>query len=596
MVLPSTRGAASKSCCAVLALAAVALSAAVATALSACDPGGAAAGAECAGFGLNGECVSAAPIRLNTVGYLPESPKRATVVAEGDSFRVLDAETQDVVFEGDLGPSVDSPDTGETVRVADFSDLRDPGSYVLAVSDYQSKPFVIDADVYRGVLNVLMLGLYGQRCGTEVSLRVGSTTFSHARCHSRDAALNYAFDPPDPDATGTKDSVGGWHDAGDYGKYTVNGAFSVGMMLDAWQQFEPQLLEERVDGADYEGDLPDFLQEIKWEIEWLLTVQFEDGSASHKVTALQFSGLNTMPERDNSSRFFAPATASATGSLAGSLALAARVFADYDEDLAARCRDAALLSYEYLSENYDRPDPDLSRFETGGYRSSGRDDRLWATAEVWELTGDEDVLSDLEEQLENFGDPVHTYFDWGDVGNLGSFTYALSDRPGRDPDLVERLQQRIVAAADEISDESERHPHGRGVGVNYWWGINGTVARTTMNLQAAYRLTADPRYLDAWVSQLDHLLGRNYYGRSQVTGLGWFPPENPHHRPSVADGVSPPWPGLLVGGSHSDNSPPATGWNDSSSDYETNEVAINWNTAMIYAAAGLLPGAHENGS
>ncbi|HSY39846.1 MAG TPA: glycoside hydrolase family 9 protein [Polyangia bacterium] len=35
--------------------------------------------------------------------------------------------------------------------------------------------------------------------------------------------------------------MGGWHDAGDYGKYVNNGAFSAGMLLAAWEHFQPTL-------------------------------------------------------------------------------------------------------------------------------------------------------------------------------------------------------------------------------------------------------------------------------------------------------------------------------------------------------------------
>src|SRR5262249_18473921 len=104
----------------------------------------------------------------------------------------------------------------------------------------------------------------------------------------------------------------------------------------------------------------------------------------------------------------------------------------------------------------------------------------------------------------------------------------------------------------------------------------------TVNLQLAYRLTGRADFLDAAVRQVDHLLGRNYYGRSQVTGLGYKPPQHPHHRPSVAQGRV--WPGLLVGGSQKSS----TGWQDSSDDYQDNEVAINWGSALAYAFAGFL--------
>jgi endoglucanase len=106
-----------------------------------------------------------------------------------------------------------------------------------------------------------------------------------------------------------------------------------------------------------------------------------------------------------------------------------------------------------------------------------------------------------------------------------------------------------------------------------------------MNLWVAYQLNGDKKYLDAIAMQLDHLLGRNIYDRTQVTGVGYNPPLQPHHRPSASDAYAAPWPGLLVGGTSSG----ATGWKDDTNDYRSNEVAINWVAAFVYATAALTP-------
>ncbi len=90
---------------------------------------------------------------------------------------------------------------------------------------------------------------------------------------------------------------------------------------------------------------------------------------------------------------------------------------------------------------------------------------------------------------------------------------------------------------------------------------------------------------DAVVHQISHIYGRNYYNRSWVTGEGLNSPMNPHHRPSGSDGITNPWPGLLVGGGH----PGATDWLDQEVSFSTNENAINWTGAMVYALASTLP-------
>jgi len=116
-------------------------------------------------------------------------------------------------------------------------------------------------------------------------------------------------------------------------------------------------------------------------------------------------------------------------------------------------------------------------------------------------------------------------------------------------------------------------------GEKWFVGDNGTVARQAMNLNVAYRLTGDERYRATMLDAINYLFGRNPFGRSFVTGLGNKPPMFPHDRRSGADKVVAPWPGYLVGGAW----PTATDWFDDQENYQTNEIAINWNGALIYA-------------
>jgi endoglucanase len=136
----------------------------------------------------------------------------------------------------------------------------------------------------------------------------------------------------------------------------------------------------------------------------------------------------------------------------------------------------------------------------------------------------------------------------------------------------------LVESADDMARESGKDPYGRGLN-SYYWGSAGVVARMSYNLVLAHKIYPNQTYLDAISLKVDHLLGLNPFARSWVTGLGANPPQNPHHRPSVSDGVAAPWPGLLIGGAN----PDALSWEDDYASYEQNEIAINWNTALVYA-------------
>jgi endoglucanase len=525
-------------------------------------------------MGSDNKCWSEYTVRLDSVGFIPDRLKLASYKGESAPFHVRKGNDGAVVF-SETSRAVHNVDTDEDLAIADFTAVTEPGDYYVEVPGVGESPrFRIGLDVYNSTFRAAFLGLHGQRCGTAISFRYEGTDFSHGACHLRDALLTYATGE-----SHTRASLGGWHDAGDYGKYSVNGAFAVAFLLKAWEHFQPIMESLHLPIPEQGGAIPDLLDEARWELEWLLTAQFPDGAATHKVTALRFEAM-VLPTADTDARFYSPTGTAATADIAAVMAMAARIYAPYDQSFSETCLAAAQRSYAYLQSHPEDQPPDLSAFQTGSYQTKDADDRLWAAAEMWETTGSPDALADFEGRAANSG--VLPEWDWSNLQNLGYFTYLLSARPDRRPELVHALESNAIAVADRIAATADAHGYGRGLGAGYYWGINGTVARAAMNLQIAHRLNPQKRYLDAAVQQLGHLFGRNYYGRSFVTGVGHYPANNPHHRPSVASQKI--WPGLLIGGPW----PKATAWVDSDSDYKTNEIAINWNAALLYALAGFV--------
>lgn len=527
-------------------------------------------------------------ICVNSVGFLPESPKLATITSPCERFAVVDASTGAEIVTGtaESGPTV--PAGGDPVWVVDFSSLQKPGEYRLKVEGVgESAPFAVSESAWNRPFAVVMRGMYLWRCGTAVHDETNGATYSHGPCHLDDALLDHA----DPDRKGeTADAAGGWHDAGDYNKYVVNGAFTAGMMLQAWLHFEDRLesLDLRLPQAN--PDLPDYLDEVKWEIDWLLKMQAADGSVFHKVSTEDFCGF-IMPEQETDPQYFAPWGSAATADLAAIAALASRVYRPYDEPFADRCLEAARLSYAFLQDHPADHQPDQSAFTTGTYNTRDADDRLWAAAELWVATGEREYLADYENRVMRVParrgrerSTVATVWDWSSVDNLGVFSYLLAERTGRDPQVVERLQDDLIASADRIVETTSGHPFGRTLGDRYFWGCNGGVARQTMNLHVAHRLTQRDAYRHAAAQSLAYLFGRNPFARSFVTGIGAEPPLHPHDRRSGADAVEAPWPGYLAGGPW----PGPADWHDDQEDYRTNEIAVNWNGALIYALAAFI--------
>jgi endoglucanase len=449
----------------------------------------------------------------------------------------------------------------------------------------RSPSFEIGATVHDVPLEASVLGLYGQRCGVAVRIEWQGSKFAHGECHLRDGSMTYSQIEHEEDEI--RDGKGGWHDAGDYGKYTVNGAFSAAQMLKAWEHFPEKLRERSFPIPEEGGEVPDLLDEVRFQMEWLLKMQFPEGQAAHKLTATDFEG-ELMPEVHADVRHFTAASTAATADLVAVLAQAARIYDEYDAGFAEQLLDAATRGLDYLAahaEHVDAPPPRNQGgiFATGTYGDgNSQDERLWAKVEYWETTGDGALLEEIEQVIG--GITPRPNWDWQDMANLALYTYALSEREGRDPVVLEAVKDAIVSQADELVAADNSEPYGRALD-EYYWGSNGLVARVTMNLVVAHRLEPNPDYVHTMTQQVDHLLGRNPFARSYVTGVGYFPPQAPHHRPSIADGVISPWPGHLVGGP---NGGP-TSWTDDEDNYTTNEVAINWTTAMVYALSAVMP-------
>jgi len=421
--------------------------------------------------------------------------------------------------------------------------------------------------------------MYLWRCGTAVSATYGGKTFAHAACHTNDAWLDFAGG-----GHTNRPANCGWHDAGDYNKYVVNAGVSVGVMLRAWEDFGGALGKIKLQLPPSRDGLPDFLREVKWELDWLLTMQAADGSVWHKVSTVRF-GAFILPEAETAPRYFAPWGSAATADFVAMMAMAARDFQKFDPAFAAQCLQAAQKSYQFLLKNPLDHRADQSAFSTGTYAVRDRDARLWAAAELWETTGDADCLRDFERRADANDGQIDVAWDYGNVKNLGELTYLFSTRSGRDTHLLATLQQNLIATADGIVTTAAAHGYARTLGDKYSWGVNGTVARQAVVLHAAEKISPKPAYRAAALDAVHYLLGRNSYGRSFVTGLGFEPPLHPHDRLSAALNLEVPCPGRLVGGPRQS----ATDWVDLESDYTRNEIAINWNTALIYALAEFVP-------
>ncbi len=261
-------------------------------------------------------------IRLNSLGFLPDLAKKASIAAPCSDFTIKKASDGAVVCSGKAVGPKHQDDVDQDVWIADFSAFRGKGQFYLDVPGVgRSIDFEIGEKVYDFAFYTAMRGFYLWRCGCAVEGTHNGVRYAHPACHMNDGYEDYlGFEG------NKRDGTGGWHDAGDYGKYTVNAGITVGCLFMAWDHFQDKLKSVSLDLPDTAPGYPDFLKEIKWETDWLLKMPYPDGSGrvSHKLTRTKFSGF-IMPENDDEKRYFTEWSSAATADFAAMMAMAGAV-------------------------------------------------------------------------------------------------------------------------------------------------------------------------------------------------------------------------------------------------------------------------------
>lgn len=543
-------------------------------------------------------------IKVDQVGYLPTREKLAMVTAPATSFEVKRVSNHEIVFKGELNAAVHDSDTGDSVQIADFSKLKVPGTYYLDVPDVgQSWTFSIRDDVFSRTYYLAMRAFYGQRCGTAVDLGPEFPGYSHPACH-----LKGEFHTSSG-KQGERDNIGGWHDAGDYGRYVVNSGISTGTVLWTWEIFGRKLQNVKLNIPESGNGTPDILNEARWNLEWMLKMQDHDGGVWHKQTSVHFPEFvmpqdDTLPSEIVGTGQQPYKSTCATADLAAIAAIAARVYSSFDQKFAAQNREAArkawLWAEKYPNVIFRNP-PGISTGEYGD--GSCSDERLWAAAELWRTTGERTYSEYVVKQYPDFREDLDKPAPegWRDVAAMGLWTYALSPRKGADPVVVADIRKRTSQAAAAIVESTRKNPYRVSLRArDYIWGSNGVAASYGVELLVAYVMTPDPSFVEAALNNLHYLLGRNTFSLSWVTQVGDNPFRHPHHRPSGADDNAEPWPGLLSGGPNAGRQdavlaklpaalPPARVYADDQGSYASNEVAINWQASLVFLLAGVLP-------
>lgn len=544
-------------------------------------------------------------IRVNQLGFYPDAPKMAIADrAASGKFTLLNA-TGKTVYTGQLLPAPHKSLAGRTTYIADFTTFRKTGTYRLCLGDaVTSYPFRIAANVHRGVAAGAIKAFYYQRASAALPERFAGQ-WHRAEGHPDNQVLIHPSAADNGRPAGTViSSARGWYDAGDYNKYIVNSGISMGTMLSLCEEHPAYVQNLKLNIPESGNTVPDILGELLWNLRWMLTMQDPAyGGVYHKLTNAAFDGM-VMPDKATKPRYVVQKSTAATLDFAAVMAQASRIFKNYPKQLPGlsdSCFAAAQQAWQwavahpavlYKQEEMNKQfQPAVS---TGTYGDNDvQDEWIWAACELYITTG-QSMYADKIHILTGEAMPVPS---WGQVKLLGYYSLLRNQKQPSGKPLagMAMLRKRLIAVADSLVQNGRVSAYQTVMGgsaKDFGWGSNSDAANQGILLLQVYQLTRQQKYLDAALSNLDYILGRNGTGYSYVTGYGSKTPMHPHHRPSVADGIAAPVPGLLVGGPNPGmqdhiqvpSTVPDEAYIDDDRAYAANEIAINWNAPLVYLA------------
>lgn len=549
-------------------------------------------------------------IRIDQEGYYAQAPKMAAVVGNmpATKFYIIGASHNDTLYRGTLSGLKQSSNSSLQTKLADFSAFQRAGNFRLVVPGIKpSYVFRITPHVHHASAVALLKGFYYQRVSMPLQERYAGKWHRPAG-HPDTAVLIHSSAATEKRPAGTViSSPGGWYDAGDYNKYIVNSGITMGTLLSAYEDFATYFDTLKTNIPESSNRIPDLLDEVLYNLRWMLTMQDpNDGGVYNKCTNAAFDGM-VMPGVTKLPRYVVQKGTAATLDFAAVMAQAARIYKPFNKQLpglADSCLKAAKrawqwsLKYPDLAYDQDKMNtihkPAVS---TGGYGDRSFDDEwFWAATELMATTGDTLYNSMITKEWNR----LLILPSWANVRMLGYYTLLRVGNKWTAQHAAEAvaLKRKLIQLADwfitPVKESAFYTVMGRQK-ADFVWGSSSVAANQGILLINAYLLTKDKKYMDHALTNLDYLLGRNATGYSFVTGIGTFAVMHPHHRPSVADGIAAPVPGLLSGGPNPGRqdrckyefTEPETAFTDHDCSYASNEIAINWNAPAVYLAAAI---------
>jgi endoglucanase len=340
----------------------------------------------------------------------------------------------------------------------------------------------------------------------------------------------------------------------------------------------------------------------------MLKMQRRDGAVYHKVTTERFPEMQKKAEDDDEQQYIYEITTNATANLAAVAAIAARIYKDFNPDFANNCLVAAEKAWTFLY--YHKEQIPKGGFKNPAGTNTGQysdgfdgDERFWAAMELFLTTGKDTYKQYILTNYNYWNPLISAPAYWWEVYVLAMISYLYSTRTDKDEIFLQKIKNDLENHVNSLLDRIEQNGYKYVLEEkDYIWGSNSVALNYAINLLTAADILnneSSEKYRQAAREILHYLFGRNPFSKSYVTGVGTNYVRNIHHRPSVADSIYEPYPGLLAGGPNMKkndpvlkqlafDTPAAKCFVDDTGSYASNEIAINWNAPLAYVIVSLM--------
>lgn len=538
-------------------------------------------------------------VRASQIGYRPEDHKLFVATVPVETFTVVDDATGATVYEGQGEAWGFDADTQQELFWGNFDSLETTGTYhiVLNTGDV-SYPFIIAEHAYADPLILAARALYLSRSG--IAIHDSELSGVDLEAGHLEPAILWSDETSTP-----RDVSGGWYDAGDFGRYIPTAAFAVGQLLVGFNANPEFFADGSLNIPESGNGQPDLLDEIRWELDWLLKMQREDGAVYNKVTTRSFPDYGTLPAEDTSQLYLFEVSSADTAYFAASMAQAARVYAAYDAEYAATLLSAAERAWTWLTQNPEQvpaggfQNPPVSEYPMqGGYDFVGTEEvpRMWAAAELFNTTGNADYETAFVRYFDAVSPERNQAMSWANAYPMALYGYLTAETA--DQEIWADVAEVFQTQAQQIFDVSFMSGYGVSLndsvaGFEYVWGSNQVALAHGLYLMMANELFPDERYPYAAQQQAQYVMGVNPLARTYISGIGEAPMLYPHHNVSFRNQVAVP--GFITEGANSQNTggdaalealweigvPPALRYADDWESWASNEPTIDANATFV---------------